>query len=84
MNTRYRWSPPARQIRYFNEKGENDMDIDFSHGDGVDQCIKDGEFPHKHMWINGERGDPRYDGLEEVIQNWRCKKYNFKKRTWCP
>jgi hypothetical protein len=74
-----------KQIRYFNEKGERDMDIDFSHGDGVDLCVKDGVFPHKHYWWNGVRDDGHlYDGIDEIIRNWRCKKYNFKKGTWCP
>jgi hypothetical protein len=74
-----------KQIRYFNEKGERDMDIDFSHGGGVDQCVKDGEFPHKHYWRNGVRDDRHlYEGIDEIIRNWKCKKYNFKKGTWCP
>jgi hypothetical protein len=74
-----------KQIRYFNEKGERDMDIDFSHGDGVDQCVKDGVFPHKHYWRNGMRDERHiYEGIEEIIRNWRCKKYNFKKGIWCP
>jgi hypothetical protein len=74
-----------KQIRYFNERGERDLDIDFSHGDGVDQCVKDGVFPHKHYWRNGVR-DTRhlYDGIDEIIRNWKCKKYNFKKGIWCP
>jgi hypothetical protein len=50
-----------KQIRYFNEKGERDMDIDFYHGLSSKSYVK---FPHIHYWRNGVRDEDHiYDGL---------------------
>jgi hypothetical protein len=66
-----------KQIRYFGKDGKPDLDIDFYHSG------KPHEFPHKHYWQNGVRSDKhRYDDIEEVIKNWRCKNYDFKEGKW--
>lgn len=43
-----------KQRRYYDEDGNADMDIDYSHG-GVGH-----KFPHRHDWNNGTRG-PGYE-----------------------
>jgi hypothetical protein len=73
-----------KQIRYFGKDGKPELDIDFSHGRGKDQCGKTDEFPHKHYWQNGVRPKEHcYGDIEEVIKNWRCKNYNFYRGFWC-
>lgn len=42
----------VKQRRYYDKNGNADMDIDYRHG-GVGH-----EFPHRHEWTNGKRGDP--------------------------
>lgn len=69
-----------KQIRYFNEKGERDMDIDFYHDLSSKSTVT---FPHKHFWRNGVRDESHiYEGIDEIIQNWRCKDYDFKNSKW--
>lgn len=41
----------VKQRRYYDENGNADMDIDYSHG-GTGHT-----FPHRHDWVNGVRGD---------------------------
>lgn len=40
-----------KQRRYYDKKGNADMDIDYKHG-GVGHT-----FPHRHDWNRGQRGD---------------------------
>lgn len=69
-----------KQIRYYNEKGEWDMDIDFYHDLSSKSTVT---FPHKHFWRNGVRDESHiYEGIDEIIQNWRCKDYDFKNSKW--
>lgn len=73
-----------KQIRYFDEKGERDLDIDFYHGPATDKYTGlPVTFPHKHFWRSGARDDRHiYEGIDEIIQNWRCKDYDFKNGKW--
>lgn len=74
-----------KQIRYYGKDGKPDLDIDFSHGAGADTCAESTEFPHLHPWINGRRSEDHIrTGINEIINNWKCKKYNFKTGKWCP
>jgi hypothetical protein len=68
-----------KQIRYYDRNGQKDMDIDFYHGVATDEITgRPVTFPHKHMWGNGKRGGHNYEGIDEIIRNWRCKNYDFK------
>lgn len=40
-----------KQRRYYNQKGNADMDIDYRHGGNGKE-----PFPHRHDWNNGSRG----------------------------
>ncbi|WML67921.1 MAG: hypothetical protein METHP_01489 [Methanoregula sp. SKADARSKE-2] len=69
-----------KQIRYYNEKGEKDLDIDFYHPLDKKSTVT---FPHKHIWGgNTLRGDHFYEGIDEIIRNWKCKDYDFKNSKW--
>jgi hypothetical protein len=73
-----------KQIRYYGKDGKPDLDIDFSHGAGADTCAESTLFPHLHPWVNGVRSaDHIRGGIQEIIDNWRCKKYNFYRGIWC-
>ncbi|WML67908.1 MAG: hypothetical protein METHP_01476 [Methanoregula sp. SKADARSKE-2] len=66
-----------KQIRYYNEKGERDLDIDFPH------CPEENiGLPHVHFWKDGFRGKGIDKGIGESIRNWKCKDYDFENSRW--
>jgi len=66
-----------KQIRYYGKDGKKDMDIDFYHAVKAPDTI-----PHKHIWKDGVRGVHDYDGIQKIIDNWKCKNYDFKNSKW--
>ena len=71
-----------KQIRYFGKDGKPDRDIDFSHGAGLDTCEESTVFPHRHTWVDDVRSDHIFTDIDQITT--KCKKYNYKKGTWCP
>ena len=67
-----------KQIRYYGKDGKPELDIDFYHTlTWVNGKLQ--SFPHKQRWINGVRSDNHeYDGIDKIIDNWKCKNYDFK------
>jgi len=71
-----------KQIRYYGKDGKAELDIDFSHTPAwVNGKLQ--TFPHKQRWVNGVRSDNHeYDGIDKIIDNWKCKNYDFKTHTF--